>query len=721
MAVQIELGSLGVAQLTGAHEQQRREHDPQVRGRIALGGFGLHRVAKHLGAALSGAVRGLVRAAALWQVNGIGSGMTVSERYFRNHPAYVEGETANLRLWNTLAAGAAAGSISDAELAVRMERDIVPFWRDQKAQLGRDNAALKGPDRDFGLLVARFADLRYRWASAAVETLRQPDHSGMADVDKLRVQTTLVNADIARIGLRAHMEHRPRALATTAFVTKIRQLLSGYHWTCVEAPADRVPKLGVSDDPKDGPSERHALACQAQELFMVGDYARLQSLLDQSLRSLENLPDGSSRLEALTGGLLNLFAYGGLEAEGALGHTADWRREIKGSVMAELAEAMALSEWAWAARGGGGANAVPAQAMALFEYRTEMARAALAEIAPKASTNPVWYALSLEVGLDQSKSVDELRTIFNQGVAQAPGYRPLYRRMLRILMPRWHGSYEDVDQFINQVRTTAADGRSYEHYALLYSDYAEMEGDDIDFFQDTRAFWSGMQTGFRGLVRRYPASDYWLNRFAHFACRAGDPDEYARLRDAVGKRFSATAWTAKYSLESCDKTIAALPGAQHANRATPDDDATAGSQIRVFGGIRLGMSQADLLKVKGVPIREEDTHWVYNSVDARHNGVLTAYFSIAGRDPESIVQAVEYIGDSQSEPPELPDLLDWSSVQAIQHYGAQIDGQLTLRGNMRFRFKNGVYVDTVDERVRRYGIFIPPSTKGDAPALLGRP
>ncbi len=663
----------------------------------------------------------IASAAAVWQVKGVGSGMTVSERYFRNHPAYVEGEAANLRLWNTLAGGATAGSISDAELAVRMERDIVPFWRDQKAQLARDNSALKGPDRDFGLLVARFADLRYRWATAVVETLRRPDHSGMADVNKLRLRTTLANADIARIELRSHMEHRPRALAATAFFTKVRQLLIGYHSTCVEAPAGWVPKLGNSDDPKDGPSERHALACRAQELFMVGDYERLESLMDHSLRSLENLPDGSSRLEALAGGLSNLFAYGGLDAEGVLGHTADWRREIKGSVAAELVEAMVLSEWAWAARGHGGADSVSPQGMALFEYRSEMAHAALAEIAPEASAHPLWFAESLQVGLDQAKSADELRTLFNQGVARAPSYRPLYRQMLRILMPRWGGSYDDVDQFINQVRTTAADGRGYEHYALLYSEYAAMEGDDIDFFRETRAFWSGMQTGFRGLVRRYPASDYWMNRFAHFACRARDPDEYARLRDGVGKRFSATAWTAKYSLESCDKIVAGLPGAQHASRAAPDDDAIGSTQIREFGGIRLGMSQADLLKVKGVPIRQEDTYWVYNSVDARHNGALTVFFSIAGRDPEAIVQAVEYMGDSESQPAELPDLLDWSSVRVIQRYGPQIDGRLTLRGNMRFQFKNGLYVDTVDERVRRYGIFIVPSTKKDAPALSGRP
>ena len=104
MAVQIELGPLGVTQFAGAHEYQRRElqgasrddvagvavdgpqqltdphrlgdrremfgddrrkRAPQVRGRIALGAFGLHGIAKHLRAALAGTVRGFVSAAAL--------------------------------------------------------------------------------------------------------------------------------------------------------------------------------------------------------------------------------------------------------------------------------------------------------------------------------------------------------------------------------------------------------------------------------------------------------------------------------------------------------------------------------------------------------------------------------------------------------------------------------------------------------------------------------
>jgi hypothetical protein len=173
----------------------------------------------------------------------------------------------------------------------------------------------------------------------------------------------------------------------------------------------------------------------------------------------------------------------------------------------------------------------------VYACRTEMAAAALDDVADRASNNPLWYTLSLDVGLDQSKDREKLRAIFDQGLAKAPKYRPLYRRMLRILMPRWGGSYDDVDKFINQIYAQTANVRGYERYAELYSTYARMEGDELDLFSDTHAY-----------------------------------------------------------------------------------------------------------------------------------------------------------------------LNDWSSVKVIEKYGAQIDGRLTLTGEMTFKFRNGVYVDTHDGKVYRYGI-----------------
>jgi hypothetical protein len=640
----------------------------------------------------------------MWQVKGNGSELTILEQYLRRHSAYVSGEAQNLQLWSALAQRASAGSISDADFGQRFEQEILPFWQAQKDQLQKENETLQGPDRAYALLVAELAKSRYEWASALIDATKNNDSSRAAEARKLMVETNAISARLERIGIRARMDHRPRALATAPLVTKVRQLLTGYHWTCVSAPPVFDPPVADSDDKSDGPAMRHALGCRAQQLFMGGDYERLDSLINKYMGSLEDLPDGSSRYEGLVGGLTDLFRFGSLAPEIAFGRTADWRRRVKNSTMADLAEAMFFSEWAYSARGNGYANSISSQNMAVYAYRTEMAAAALDDVADRASNNPLWYTLSLDVGLDQSKDREKLQAIFDQGMAKAPKYRPLYRRMLRILMPRWGGTYDDVDKFINQIYAQSANSRGYERYAELYSTYARLEGDELDLFSDTHAFWSGMRTGYLGLVRRYSASDAVLNSFANFACRANDKGDYNRLRGAVGKRLSSTAWSTKYSIESCDKKLA-VAGAMP---STLTPEALPGERVRSLGGVRLGMTRKELLAAKGDPIRQEETYWVYNSIDSKHNGVLTAAFSPSRQDSVGVVRAIEYTGDEVSAPAELPYLNDWSSVKVIEKYGAQIDGRLTLTGEMTFRFRNGVYVDTHDEKVYRYGIVAVP-------------
>jgi hypothetical protein len=497
--------------------------------------------------------------AAIWQVKGIGSELTIPERYFREHGAYASGEADNLRLWNQLAARAAAGTISDAELSQRFESDILPFWQNANASLQKENLRLKGSQQAYALLVADFVRLRFEWAGAVIDATKNGDRSRANDALELIKQTNLAQARLERIGIRANMDHRPRALASNPHIIKIRQFLTGQHWSCIEAPTAFGPGVADTDDKRDGPSIRRALGCRAQQLFMEGDYGSLDSLMNHYVGLMADLPDGSSSFEGLTSGLGYLLRDGALPPEVALGHTADWRRSVKASIEPDLMEVAIFEDWAWSARGHGFANSVSAQTWATFAYRVEMAAAALRETESGASSNPLWYSLSLTVGLDQSLDKEHLQTIFDQGFAKFPNYRPLYSLMLRNLMPRWGGSYEMVDKFINGVYAQTSADHGFERYAELYTVYVGLEGDDLDVFRDTPAFWSGMRTGYLGLIRRYPKSDIVLNEFANFACRAGDKDEYRTLRSAVRERFSSIAWTGKHSLEACDKELLAGP------------------------------------------------------------------------------------------------------------------------------------------------------------------
>jgi hypothetical protein len=277
--------------------------------------------------------------------------------------------------------------------------------------------------------------------------------------------------------------------------------------------------------------------------------------------------------------------------------------------------------------------------------------------------------------------------------------------MLRILMPKWFGSHEDVDKFINAIYAQTAPTRGYERYTELYSTYTYMEGDDLDLFRDTPAFWSGMRTGFYGLVKRYPRSDVILNRFANFACRAGDQSEYNRLRSAIGKRFSATAWSTKYSIDTCDKRLGA-GGEFHALGVLSD----VAERVESLSGARIGMTRRELLAAKGRPVQQEENYWVYNTIDSKHNGVVTAVFSPSRDGSEETVLAVAYSGDLASAPAELPYLNDTSVIDVLQSYGPQLSGHLALHADVTYTFRNGIYVNTREEKVYRYGIFRTPSS-----------
>ena len=489
---------------------------------------------------------------ALGQVLGFGSQLTPTEQYLRGHDWFLKGQASNLALWQELATQAASGTISDAAFGSRFEKEIMPFWQMADGRIKKEAASLPADQATYAALVLDFTELRLKWAQAIVQATENRDESAARDAIELMRRTDLAQARLERVEVRSRMSHHPRALADSAPAAAVRALFARRP-QCVESPLAWGPRVAPTDAPNDGPAARHRAGCLAQRLFLSGDYARLDALMTHAVSSLGDLPDGSSTLQGIVKGLDTLTYFGGFDVGALLARTASWRRAVPGSVQADLIESMVFLNWAWAARGHGTANEVTQRAWALFAHRTEMAAAALEDLAQRGRNHPLWYQLFLDVGLDQSSERSVLRPVFDEGAEKFPNYLPLYRSMLRIEMPRWGGSYQMVDGVINYVAYGARHTRDLEKYAQLYWIYDSLENDDANIFEDALARWSNMKAGFILMVSHHPRSDVLVNGFARFACLAGDPEQYKRLRPSLKEHYSATAWSAKVSLESCDK------------------------------------------------------------------------------------------------------------------------------------------------------------------------
>jgi len=497
--------------------------------------------------------------AALWQMRGIGSQLPPPEEYVRTHGWYTDGEGPNLRRWQELATRAASGSISTAEFGQRFEHEILPFWQSANERLQKEQAGLPVRERPFAALLADFVRLRLAWTKVLIAAATEASAEKMREATDLAQQVDIAQARLERVQMRAAMEHWPRALANSAWVRSLRNLGHGHAGRCVHEPPTWGPQPGASDSQSDGPAMRAAASCRVQQLFVDGDYPALDRWLVQSTASLGDLPDGSSTLQGIAEGFWDLFDFGGLETADVMGRLAEWRHQVPASVHAELIEISYLEAWAWSARGHGGAPSVSQQSWVVFGHRLAMARAGLDEIAPRAATQPLWYTLSLGVGLDQSDSIESLRRVFDKGVRQAPAYQPLYRSMLRALQPRWLGSFDMTREFITQQSSLPSGGVDFATYARLYWIFGTLERDDANIFVDGSANWSIMREGFEQLMQRYPRSDVIANAFARFACQANDHEQYEELRPLIEKRRSAVAWTAKISIASCDQSMGAKP------------------------------------------------------------------------------------------------------------------------------------------------------------------
>jgi membrane associated rhomboid family serine protease len=497
----------------------------------------------------------LCAAGVAWCITRNNSHVPVAQQFMAEQRWFVTEEANNLRTWQVLGALSSSGSMSDATLSARIRQEILPFWKSAWPRLQELAKKESGPEHEYLLGVADYAQARANWAQAIVDSVDNRDVKRGEDAARLRRETDHSYARLQRLTLRSVAEQRPAGLKNLTVFHAFRKPLSSSSWNCVKEPYPADVPVAKTDSRSDGPAMREAVGCLAQRYFVQEEFVDLDELLHVQASHLKDLLDGGSSLRASASGLSDLFSYSTFTVDHHMRLLAQWRREVPDSLFPDIVEALMFEDWAWSVRGHGFANEVSAQSWALFAFRNEMAAASLEGILPRALDNPLWQSISMSVSQDRDLGREKLRSLMDDGLRRSPDNSTLYTRMLRALMPRWGGSPGEVREFIDEMTTRAPASEQAALYAELFWRYAELERDDVNIFKETGADWPRMKAGFQELMAQHPKSDYVLNVYARFACLAGDQKEYDRIRPEVMKRPSATAWTFKTTQASCNKRV----------------------------------------------------------------------------------------------------------------------------------------------------------------------
>lgn len=227
---------------------------------------------------------------------------------------------------------------------------------------------------------------------------------------------------------------------------------------------------------------------------------------------------------------------------------AVWRSAVPGSVFADFAEARWKYAAAWNARGAGYAGSVSEEAWELFGKYLGEADAILLAAKQGLMDTPLWYQLQLAIALDTTRVRADRDEVFREAVKRWPVYYDFYTARMSRLTPRWGGSWEEIEAFIDywSQQQQALEGKSF--YARLYIDLIGSQGLTLN---EPMIDWARMIESLSDLVSRRP-DPVLFNVRASLACYARDKAAFEdAMNDIPPGALQPEYWAAGSGIEAC--------------------------------------------------------------------------------------------------------------------------------------------------------------------------
>lgn len=219
-----------------------------------------------------------------------------------------------------------------------------------------------------------------------------------------------------------------------------------------------------------------------------------------------------------------------------------WAKSHPDSIYPPLARSIALTGYAWEARGSGYADTVPKNGWKLYEERLGLALQNLKQIDAQPGPKPAAFWVNyLTVCRGLNAPVEHVLQVAETAVAEHPDDAGIYSSVCVYLLPRWHGKPGQWQRWLQKQSTgnpsngNAMPAKLYAYIIWRVFSY----GNDVAVFDDKTVSWPKALEGLNALCAEYPDSIYWKSSRAKLAWVARDQDAFLRALDSMGGKFDS--------------------------------------------------------------------------------------------------------------------------------------------------------------------------------------
>jgi hypothetical protein len=301
------------------------------------------------------------------------------------------------------------------------------------------------------------------------------------------------------------------------------------------------------------PLEDAAVKETARALLLKGDLRGFDALATAFRQSRERTASGNWKLGlAYLSVTQDWFAPADRSWEKLQRAAGDWLAENPDSASAVVLNARILRAHAWAWHDSGD---MPGDNNPQYRQLLEQARRVLDEHPEVKSQDPEWDALRIAIAREQGAGTGQILQMAQDALERESYYYPLHEAVTNKLMPRWGGSRQALDQYVQMVLAHSASREGTQAYARIYYYIVRSNTDGVPGIEmsEMGVKWPLMQQSLAEVMHAYPST---FNRDVARAitCFTGRAAEMRALGRADTANIVPVAWwdTSKWR-QSCNE------------------------------------------------------------------------------------------------------------------------------------------------------------------------